>query len=261
MNKAIGYKMTHDTGFAPNPFHGALTLATCKPAIRRTRAKDDWVAGFASKALVQNARAHGASIPYGGLVYLMQLTEEPLELSAYFNDVRFLKKRPVLDSNDAVLRSGDNIYWRDADGLYRQAPNNSHNSDETLHDTSGKNALVSTRFWYFGRNCFVPLGGWKALMGSALSSGRTFYCPDRFVEGVLDQLKEMGMKPGIHGRPCIWDETAKKTCGDGLQEQEAASTCSPTKSSARIASVRDCSRPDAGTRAPGSTSPKPTACR
>lgn len=261
MNKAIGYKMTHDTGFAPNPFHGALTLATCKPAIRRTRVKDDWVAGFASKALVQNARAYGVSIPYGGLVYLMQLTEEPLELAAYFNDVRFLKKRPVLDSNDAELRSGDNIYWRDADGLYRQVPNKSHSVDEALHDTSGKNALVSTRFWYFGRNCFVPLGGWKALMGSELSSGRTFYCPDRFVEGVLDQLKVMGMKPGIHGRPCIWDEAAEKACGEVLQEQMAASTCSPPKSSARIASVRDCGLPDAGTRAPGSTSPKPTACR
>jgi len=261
MNKAIGYKMTHDTGFAPNPFHGTLTLATCKPAIRRTRVKDDWVAGFASKALVQNARVHGVSIPYGGLVYLMQLTEEPLELAAYFNDVRFFNKRPVLDSNDAELRSGDNIYWRDADGLYRQVPNNSHRPGDGPHDTSGKNALVSTRFWYFGRNCFVPLGGWKALMGSELSSGRTFYCPDRFVEGVLDQLKVMGMKPGIHGRPCIWDEAAENTCSEWLQERKAASSCSPPKSSTRIASLRDCSRPDAVTRAPGSTSPKPTACR
>ncbi|WP_198140678.1 Nmad2 family putative nucleotide modification protein [Polaromonas naphthalenivorans] len=30
------YLMTHDSGFAPNPFHGTLTLATCKPGIRRT---------------------------------------------------------------------------------------------------------------------------------------------------------------------------------------------------------------------------------
>ena len=48
MNKAMGYKMTHDTGFAPNPFHGALTLATCKPAVRLTRGRCDWVAGFTS---------------------------------------------------------------------------------------------------------------------------------------------------------------------------------------------------------------------
>ena len=261
MNKAIGYKMTHDTGFAPNPFHGAITLATCKPAMRRRRGKDDWVAGFASGVLVENARAHGVSIPYGGLVYLMQLTEEPLELAAYFNDVRFFKKRPVLDSRDPEVRSGDNIYWRDADGLYQQLPNNSHWHQHKDQDISGKNALVSTRFWYFGRNCFVPRGGWKMLMGSELSSGRTFYCPDGFVQGVLDQLEEMGMKPGIHGRPCMWDEAVKRTCGEGLQEQGAPSACSPPKSSACIASARGCSRPEAVTPAPGLTSPKPTACR
>lgn len=219
MYKAVGYKMTHDTGFAPNPFHGALTLATCKPTVRRTRGKGDWVAGFASKALVQNAREYGVSIPYGGLVYLMQVTEEPLELSAYFNDPRFLKKRPILDAPDPEIRSGDNIYWRDADELYQQLPNNSHEQEAMIHDTSGKNALVSTRFWYLGRNCLVPPGGWKVLMGQELSIGRTFYCPDRFVEGMLDHFQERGIKPGIHGRPCMWDETAKRKCGDRLQEK------------------------------------------
>ena len=32
----ISYKVKHDTGFAPNPYFGILTLATCKPAIRRS---------------------------------------------------------------------------------------------------------------------------------------------------------------------------------------------------------------------------------
>lgn len=213
MEKAMGYKMTHDIGFAPNPFHGALTLATCKPAVRRTRGTGDWVAGFASKALVQNAREHGVSIPYGGLVYLMQVTEEPLELSAYFDDPRFLMKRPSLNTGDPEVRSGDNIYWRDADGLYQQLPNSSHGQDAKNNDISGRKVLVSTRFWYFGRNCFVPLGSWKVLMGTELSVGRTFYCPDRFVDGMLDHLKKMGMKPGIHGRPSMWDETTKGKCG------------------------------------------------
>ena len=29
------YVMTSDSGFAPNPFHGACTLACCKPKIRK----------------------------------------------------------------------------------------------------------------------------------------------------------------------------------------------------------------------------------
>lgn len=213
MNRVMGYKMTHDTGFAPNPFHGALTLATCKPTVRRTRGRGDWVAGFASKALVLNASKHDVTIPYGGLVYLMQVTEEPLELSVYFNDPRFLKKRPRLDARDPEVRFGDNIYWCEADGLYQQIPNNSHGKDATSHDTSGINALVSTRFWYFGRNCFVPLGGWKLWMGKELSNGRTFNCPERFLEGLLNYFDEMDIKPGVHGHPCIRDETAKRNCG------------------------------------------------
>lgn len=30
------YAITRDLGFAPNPFHGFCTLATCKPGIRKT---------------------------------------------------------------------------------------------------------------------------------------------------------------------------------------------------------------------------------
>jgi hypothetical protein len=94
MDRVMGYKLTNDTGFAPNPFHGYLTLATCKPMIRSTRKKGDWVAGFASKELVRNAKLHGIQIPYMGLVYLMQVTEDPLPLARYFDDPRFAKKIP-----------------------------------------------------------------------------------------------------------------------------------------------------------------------
>jgi len=40
--------MTHDSGFAPNPLFGCLTLPTCMTEIRRTKKVGDWVAGFAS---------------------------------------------------------------------------------------------------------------------------------------------------------------------------------------------------------------------
>ena len=35
MPKVISYVMTYDTGFAPNPYFKKLTLATCKPVIKR----------------------------------------------------------------------------------------------------------------------------------------------------------------------------------------------------------------------------------
>ncbi len=51
--KLNSYLMTHDSGFAPNPFHGHLTLTTFMTDIRRTKMLDQWGAGFASKALVK----------------------------------------------------------------------------------------------------------------------------------------------------------------------------------------------------------------
>ncbi len=94
MKEFIGYKMPHDSGFAPNPFHGYLTLATCKPIIRRTKAVGDWVAGFASQELVNSSKRYQAVIPFGGLIYLMKV-EEVMLLQDYFNDPRFESKKPL----------------------------------------------------------------------------------------------------------------------------------------------------------------------
>lgn len=46
--------MTDDTGFAPNPFFGILTLATCKPGIRLTKKVGDYIAGFTSERLCKD---------------------------------------------------------------------------------------------------------------------------------------------------------------------------------------------------------------
>ncbi|MFR7823127.1 MAG: hypothetical protein ACLU30_07910 [Odoribacter splanchnicus] len=39
----------HDTRFAPNPLFGVLTLATCKPSMRRNMQIGNWIAGWTSK--------------------------------------------------------------------------------------------------------------------------------------------------------------------------------------------------------------------
>lgn len=40
------YSITRDFGFAPNPFHGICTLATCKPRIRKAANIGDWILGI-----------------------------------------------------------------------------------------------------------------------------------------------------------------------------------------------------------------------
>ena len=39
--RLFSYKMTSDTGFAPNPFGRRVTLATCKPMIRQSTHEGD----------------------------------------------------------------------------------------------------------------------------------------------------------------------------------------------------------------------------
>ena len=153
----ISYKMTHDSGFAPNPFHGYLTLATCKPGIRSSgnRRLGDWIAGFTSATLC------GDTTGRERLVYLMRV-DEILPLGDYFLDPRFAAKIPRKGSPDTICRAGDNIYrsrvpsaWDGSD--YEQIPNDCHPPESKDHDVSGRNVLVAhaENYFYFGRNALT----------------------------------------------------------------------------------------------------------
>lgn len=218
----IGYKLTHDTGFAPNPFHGYLTLATCKPTIRRCRRKDDWVAGFVSVELAGNAARNGVSLKPGALVYLMQITEDPIPLEEYFEERRFAAKKPNLRSSRPEVRCGDNIYYRQNGGS-GQLENDHHGQGDAPHDLSGVNALVSKRFYYFGCNAFLPHEGWNSFIGAPLSTARTFYCPDSLVPRLLAHFEREGIGEGLHGAPSLWPR------GVALPQERTSSCRSPER--------------------------------
>ena len=95
------YVVVHDTGFAPNPFSGYCTLATCKPGIRRSARVGDWIAGIGS---VQRGQE-------GKLVFAMRVAET-MCFDEYWHDTRFVRKRPNRYGG-AEQRCGDNIYHRD----------------------------------------------------------------------------------------------------------------------------------------------------
>ena len=96
------YVVARDYGFAPNPFFGVCTLATCKPIIRSVAAIGDWVMGTGSK---QWNREHH-------VVYAMRVTES-MTFEQYWNDPRFQKKKPNLRGSKKQA-FGDNIYFRNA---------------------------------------------------------------------------------------------------------------------------------------------------
>lgn len=158
--RLFSYKLTHDGGFAPNPFWGILTLATCKPQIRLHKHPGDWIAGFTSTALCADA------VGQERLIYLMQI-DRKLQIARYFRDPAFAKKIPVRHSARQVERVGDNIYRprnasASAPSDFTQVPNDSHYDgtkgctigESQRRDLSGVYVLIATRFAYFGG---VPL--------------------------------------------------------------------------------------------------------
>jgi hypothetical protein len=147
VSRLHSYVVRYDSGFAPNPFYGFCTLATCKPDIRKTAAIGDWVVGTGSA---------DKKLKRGGfVVYAMRVTET-LSFTEYWDDPRFLRKRPDL-SRSRMRQCGDNIYSKNAAGAWQQQnsfhsqDNGSPNQRHINRDTGTTDrVLVSNAFVYFG---------------------------------------------------------------------------------------------------------------
>ena len=95
------YKMDHDYGFAPNPFHGVLSLATCKGLQLRHNSHlkiGDWIVGLGSVAMGN----------LGRIIYAMQV-EKKITFDQYWDDPQYQIKKPVINGS-LVQMYGDNAY-------------------------------------------------------------------------------------------------------------------------------------------------------
>lgn len=142
MAQGHSYIITRDFGFAPNPFQGVLTLATCKPRIRKSAQVGDYLLGNSPKSL-------------GNRLIYMAKVGEITTFDNYWNDPRFQNKKPVMNGSFKTLY-GDNIYHRE-DGEWIQA--DSHHSGvnglvnlANLNKDTGitDRVLICNEFFYFG---------------------------------------------------------------------------------------------------------------
>jgi hypothetical protein len=208
--KLYSYIVTHDTGFAPNPFFGYCTLACCKPNIRRTAEKGDWVVGL-------TPRASGNRI-----VYFMRVDDVMKSFADYWNDSRFKVKKPIF--TDGVRgRRGDNIYEPLASGGYRQLPSRHSNGDaedaETKQkDLSGKRILISETFAYFGSDALpLPL----ELQSLVVTRGHRCQFSDEVKVEFIRFAGSVGF--GIHGAPGQWqDDDDSWMQGSGCKPKKTA---------------------------------------
>ncbi len=139
------YAISHDLGFAPNPFGGLCTLACCKPNIRARAKGGDWVVGLTGTRLPPEMRCIFAMVVSGDLTF-----------DEYWDRAAYATRRPKRNGTAKKL-VGDNIYHRqDANHAWVQEDSVHSLADgsqcplNTAHDTRVNRILLSNRFIYFG---------------------------------------------------------------------------------------------------------------
>ena len=198
------YVVARDYGFAPNPFYGYCTLATCKPIIRRMAQVGDWVVGTGSKAHHRR----------GFVVFAMRVTET-VTYDQYWADPRFRSKRPQL-AGSKKQAFGDNIYHSDPNtGAWSQE--NSHHSREDgrynhyniVHDTQTNRVLVSDDFSYWGDSGPALPNALRNGQGYDLCAirGHKNHFPSKFVEDVIEWIRSLENN-GYSGTPIDWKHTS-----------------------------------------------------
>lgn len=138
------YVVARDFGFAPNPFYGVCTLATCKPVIRKTAQVGDWIVGTGS---ARNGMRKN-------IIFAMRVSEY-LSFDQYWNDARFEQKKPNLFGSKRKA-FGDNIYHRSSSGKWMQESSHHSHADGSpnvgniRNDTQADRVLVGSEFIYWG---------------------------------------------------------------------------------------------------------------
>lgn len=201
--KIYSYKIDHDYGLAPNPFGKYCTLAVCKPEIRKSKNLDigDWLIGTGSKSL---EKATGFKCDTK-LIYAMKVSEI-IGLNNYWHDNRFEYKKPVM-SGTLTSMFGDNFYsldknkkWVQTDCAHRN-PDGVYDDEHFRKDTSGKNALISEVFYYFGDSAPQIPNNLNDVCHT--TQGSKIVRPDELALSFIEWL-EKNFERGMQGMPISW---------------------------------------------------------
>lgn len=199
--RLFSYKLARDFGFAPNPFHGVCTLATCKPQIRAAASVGDIIIGCGSKTLRLEER----------ILFALRV-EGKCSFQEYWDDPRFMIKRPYFGGSQSRAY-GDNIYRHGPTGAWIQEkshhslPDGAVNQLNLDRDTGADAVLWGHDFVYWGQDAIPIPGHLRAGNGDDLyPAGRNYRSvfDDGFVSEVDSWFRGLNRR-GRLGRPKSWD--------------------------------------------------------
>lgn len=195
--KIYSYIVARDYGFAPNPFHGICTLATCKPKIRKSASVGDYVVGL-------TPRGSGNKICY------VMLVGSKMSFDQYWDSSYCQIKKPSFNKS-YKYSVGDNIYHKKLDGSWHQE--NSHHThedgspiQENIDADTGTTdqVLLGDVFSYWGKSALDLPPQFSALK---VTRGHKNDFSQRFVEGFVLWFNKI--PKGVLGTPERW--THKRT--------------------------------------------------
>lgn len=203
------YKMTHDTGFAPNPYHGVLTLATCKPTIRRCAAEGYWISGWAANVVQGKKQKYTDKAQR--LIFLAKV-EKVISYKDYWEETEKVyskKKQPtksiekgkecfkscgnrIVTKNDDIAFCGDNIYEpiKGKNNEFEQHENPHHGEANKAHDLSGKNVLICNDFYYFGIENAIDIINILGIEGFVVPRCKKISLDNDIAKNIIDYVKK-----------------------------------------------------------------------
>lgn len=196
VTRFFSYVLSRDYGFAPNPFNGICTLATCKPKIRAAANIGDWIFGTSSTAGGKQSR----------LIYAMKVAEK-ISFNEYWQDPRFETKKPIMNGSLKKMY-GDNIYHND--GMEWHQANSHHsledgspNPKNVKKDTSVDRVLVSFEFYYFGGQSMKLH---KKFILHIAKKGPGHRCPDEKWGSKLTAYISAKYEMGYYADPALFSQ-------------------------------------------------------
>ena len=154
------YRLVIDDGTAPNPYGGTMTLAICKPAIRRTCQTGDVIVGLDAR---------------GAVCFVMKVTEK-LTLADYWKRVhaepKLLVKVPRQHKDLSEARYGDAIYDFTSSDTEIVQLRGAHSEESMDRDLRGGYAALSSHFIYAGDNPILLPGSLQKLVQGNMMPGQ-----------------------------------------------------------------------------------------
>lgn len=199
--KCWRYKLDHDYGFAPNPFWGIMSLATCKDQIRKSPNLEigDWIVGLGSKSMKN----------LGHIIYAMKV-EKIITFDEYWSNPKFECKRPVIKGMLCQMY-GDNVYHTVNGKMVQEhcahsLASGEVNEEHYKRDVRGENVILSKHFYYFGDHNFKLPERFEYISNIQKRGNRQY--SDLNEEQIHDFVSwlESNYTVGIHGDPCNWKE-------------------------------------------------------